>query len=137
MTALVSTEIQVTVGVDTHADLHVAAALDQLGRLLATQSVPSMPAGYRALIACEHGWLAGSPPGTAPLLSLSPKMCADAWPGLWPAIGACDGPQCHQWINVSTRPVHATALEWHLATILLALSVLPLPIGYPAAWNAA
>jgi Universal stress protein family len=41
MTALVSTEVQVTVGVDTHADVHVAAALDQLGRLLATRSVPS------------------------------------------------------------------------------------------------
>ena len=51
MTALVSTEVQVTVGVDTHADVHVAAAVDQLGRLLATQSVPSTPAGYRILVA--------------------------------------------------------------------------------------
>ena len=51
MTALESTEVLVTVGVDTHADVHVAAALDQLGRLLATQSVPSTPAGYRALVA--------------------------------------------------------------------------------------
>ena len=51
MTELVSTEVQVTVGVDTHADVHVAAALDQLGRLLATQSVPSTPAGYRTLAA--------------------------------------------------------------------------------------
>jgi transposase len=51
MTELVSTEVQVTVGVDTHADVHVAAALDQLGRLLATESVPSTPAGYRALVA--------------------------------------------------------------------------------------
>jgi len=51
MTALVSTEVLVTVGVDTHADVHVAAALDQLGRVLATQSVLSTPAGYRALIA--------------------------------------------------------------------------------------
>ena len=51
MTALVSTEVQVTVGVDTHADVHVAAALDQLGRLLATRSVPSTVAGDRALVA--------------------------------------------------------------------------------------
>jgi transposase len=51
MTALVSMEVQVTVVVDTHADVHVAAALNQLGRLLATQSVPSTPAGYRALVA--------------------------------------------------------------------------------------
>jgi transposase len=27
-------DVHVTVGVDTHADVHVAAALDQLGRLL-------------------------------------------------------------------------------------------------------
>jgi len=54
MTALKSTEVQVTVGVDTHADVHVAAALDQLGRLLATQSVPSTPAGYRTLVACRR-----------------------------------------------------------------------------------
>jgi transposase len=51
MTAVVSTEVRVTVGVDTHADVHVAAALDQFGRLLATQLVPSTPAGYRALVA--------------------------------------------------------------------------------------
>ncbi len=51
MTTVASTEVQLTVGVDTHADVHVAAALDQLGRLLATQSVPSTPAGYRALVA--------------------------------------------------------------------------------------
>jgi transposase len=55
MTALDSMEVQVTVGVDTHADVHVAAALDQVGRLLATQSVPSTPAGYRTLIAWASG----------------------------------------------------------------------------------
>ena len=51
MTAVVSMEVRVTVGVDTHADMHVAAALDQLGRLLATRPVPSTPAGYRTLVA--------------------------------------------------------------------------------------
>jgi transposase len=50
MTTLVSTEVQITVGVDTHADVHVAAALDQLGRLLATHSVPTTPTGYGALL---------------------------------------------------------------------------------------
>lgn len=33
----------VTVGVDTHADVHVAAVLDQLGRRLGTLVVPSTP----------------------------------------------------------------------------------------------
>src|ERR1700730_3562364 len=51
MTTVGSTEVQLTVGVDTHADVHVAAALDHLGRLLATQSVPTTPAGYRTLVA--------------------------------------------------------------------------------------
>ncbi len=40
----------VTGGVDTHKDLHVAAALDGVGRLLATQSFPTTTAGYRALL---------------------------------------------------------------------------------------
>jgi len=51
MQALVPTEVQLTVGVDTHADVHVAAALDHLGRLLATHSVPTTPEGYRDLVA--------------------------------------------------------------------------------------
>ena len=51
MQALVSTDVQLTVGVDTHADVHVAAALDHLGRLLATHSVPTTPEGYRGLVA--------------------------------------------------------------------------------------
>ncbi|MER6030742.1 hypothetical protein [Streptomyces sp. NPDC001851] len=38
-----------TLGVDTHADVHVAAALDQLGRRLGTLAVPSAPDGYARL----------------------------------------------------------------------------------------
>jgi len=41
----------VTVGVDTHTDRHVAAALDQIGRLLGTHAVPSTDAGAAALLA--------------------------------------------------------------------------------------
>ena len=44
---------RVTAGVDTHKDFHVAAALDDVGRLLGTESFPATPAGYRAL----HRWL--------------------------------------------------------------------------------
>src|SRR5438128_5556288 len=51
MHAVVWTEVQVTVGVDTHADVHVAATLDHLGRLLGTHSVPTTPDGYRNLVA--------------------------------------------------------------------------------------
>lgn len=37
-------------GVDTHLDLHVAAALDERGGLLATASFPTTPAGYARLL---------------------------------------------------------------------------------------
>ena len=36
-------------GVDTHKDLHVAAAVDQTGRVLRSESFAANPAGYRRL----------------------------------------------------------------------------------------
>ena len=42
-------------GVDTHKDVHVAAAVDQAGRLLGTASFGADPAGYREL----QAWLSG------------------------------------------------------------------------------
>jgi hypothetical protein len=44
-----SSGTSVTLGVDTHADVHVTVALDQLGRRLGTLAVPSTPAGYASL----------------------------------------------------------------------------------------
>jgi transposase len=41
-------------GVDTHADIHVAAVIDQVGRELGHQSFATTPAGYRDL----QCWLA-------------------------------------------------------------------------------
>ena len=56
MTAL---DVVVTGGVDTHQDLHVAAALDQLGRVLATATFPTTIGGYRRLLSWlrQHGQL--------------------------------------------------------------------------------
>jgi transposase len=48
----------VTGGVDTHADTHVAAALDGLGGLLGVQEFPTTSAGYARLLA----WLRGFGP---------------------------------------------------------------------------
>ncbi len=45
----------VTGGVDTHADVHVAAALDPVGGLLGVEEFPATPAGYARLL----GWLGG------------------------------------------------------------------------------
>ncbi len=45
----------ITGGVDTHADVHVAAALDPIGGLLGVQEFPATPGGYARLL----GWLGG------------------------------------------------------------------------------
>lgn len=48
-------EANVTLGVDTHKDNHVAVALDGLGRHLGTLSVPTTTAGYRKLLGYIRG----------------------------------------------------------------------------------
>src|SRR3974390_1881291 len=40
----------VTGGVDTHLDVHVAAALDPIGGVLGVESFPTTPIGYRSLL---------------------------------------------------------------------------------------
>jgi len=40
----------VTGGVDTHGEIHVAAAIDAVGGLLGTKSFEATPAGYRSLL---------------------------------------------------------------------------------------
>ncbi len=45
-------------GVDTHADTHVAAAVDHNGGLLGVASFPAVEAGYQELL----GWLSGFGP---------------------------------------------------------------------------
>jgi transposase len=46
---------RITGGVDTHLDVHVAAALDHIGGLLGVESFPATAAGYRQL----RDWLGG------------------------------------------------------------------------------
>jgi len=53
MTTMVEDTRVITGGVDTHADLHVAAALDSVGGLLGVQEFPATAAGYAELL----GWL--------------------------------------------------------------------------------
>lgn len=61
MTTMTSSSTLVTGGVDTHRDIHVAAALDQIGGRLGTVTFAATPAGYRALLA----WLVGFGPVAA------------------------------------------------------------------------
>jgi hypothetical protein len=46
---------RVTIGVDTHLNVHVAHAKDALGRQLATTSIPTTPDGYRRLLGWGQG----------------------------------------------------------------------------------
>ena len=49
--------LEIILGVDTHLDLHVAALLDGLGRLVATITISATQDGYRELLkwARSHG----------------------------------------------------------------------------------
>lgn len=58
MTTVTPAPGTVTGGVDTHADIHVAAALDHLGGVLGTAEFRTTAAGYRKLLA----WLRGFGP---------------------------------------------------------------------------
>ena len=62
MSRMAKTAGPVTGGVDTHAGAHVAAVIDQVGRVLGTESFPADEQGYARLLA----WLRGHgelPPG--------------------------------------------------------------------------
>jgi transposase len=52
---MTETDVHVIGGVDTHADTHVAAVIDTVGRTLGIESFPSTPSGHRQLL----GWLRG------------------------------------------------------------------------------
>ena len=54
----------ITGGVDTHADVHVAAALDPIGGLLGVEEFPATAAGYAGLL----GWPGGF--GTVALVGI-------------------------------------------------------------------
>jgi hypothetical protein len=49
-------ELTVIGGVDTHKDVHVAAALDHLRRLPGADEIPTRVAGYRSLLVCLVGF---------------------------------------------------------------------------------
>ena len=69
----------ITGGVDTHADMHVAAALDPIGGLLGVQEFPATAAGYAA---CWAGWAGSGPsPWSA---SRARAVTARAWPATSP-----------------------------------------------------
>ena len=73
----------ITGGVDTHADMHVAAALDPVGGLLGVREFPVTAAGYAGLL----GWLGGF--GTVCLVGIEGT---GSYGAAWPAT--CQPPAC-------------------------------------------
>jgi transposase len=51
-----TTRVEVTLGVDTHLDFHVAVALDHLGRRLGESSAPTTAKGYERLLIWAKGF---------------------------------------------------------------------------------
>jgi len=85
--ALTIVDTPITGGVDTHADVHVAAALDPVGGLLGVAEFPVTPAGYARLLSWLGGFgavcLAGiegtGSYGAAAMRSLPPGSRCASW----------------------------------------------------------
>jgi hypothetical protein len=73
---------QITGGVDTHLDVHVVAALDELGALVGVESFPTTPVGYRAVL----GWLRSH----GEVVVVGVEGAAATAPA-WPAISSAKG----------------------------------------------
>jgi hypothetical protein len=73
---------QVTGGVDTHAEVHVTAVVDLVGRVLGTEAFPATAGGYVALLA----WLR-SFGRLVQVGSRAPAATVPGWPATWPVNG--------------------------------------------------
>jgi transposase len=71
--------LPVTGGVDTHADVHVAAVVDQIGRVLGAEAFPASLEGYRAALA----WMR-SRGELAKVGWRGPAAMTPGWPATWP-----------------------------------------------------
>jgi transposase len=56
LTTIAEPPVRVTVGIDTHGEVHVAALLDERGRLLGTESFTSTASGHRRLERWAQGF---------------------------------------------------------------------------------
>ena len=74
----------VTVGVDTHTDVHVAAVLDQAGRLLATASFPATTRGYALLAIWAESFGAVDKVGMEGTGSFGAGLCGSCPTTGWP-----------------------------------------------------
>ena len=96
MTVTIVETCAITGGVDTHADAHVAAALDPIGGLLGVQEFPATAAGYARLL----DWLGGF--GTVCLAGISRGRAATA--PAWPATSLRPVPGWWRWTAPAGAP---------------------------------
>ncbi len=66
----------VTGGVDTHLDVHVAAALDPFGAVLGTKSFAASPAGYSGLLSWLESFGSVGRIGIEGTARMAPGSCA-------------------------------------------------------------
>ena len=73
---IVETTCPVTGGVDTHADVHVAAVVDHLGGVLGIEAFETTEAGYQQLV----GWLRSHGDGRVWSVWRAPAPMVPGWP---------------------------------------------------------
>ncbi|MDP9402626.1 MAG: IS110 family transposase [Actinomycetota bacterium] len=112
--------LEVTAGVDTHADNHVAAVIDPLGRHLGDRSFPATPAGYRDLAA----WMATH--GTVVLVGVEGTGTYGA--GLTRALSATGSP----WSRSTGRIARPAAIRASLTPSMPTPQLGRRPVAGPA-----
>jgi hypothetical protein len=70
-----TTVSEVILGIDTHKDVHVAVALNQLGRRLGELTVPTTTKGYEKLLRWAEGFAA---PCATPVWKVRAAMGPDS-----------------------------------------------------------
>jgi len=118
----------VTGGVDTHADAHVAAALDPIGGLLGVEEFPATAPGYARLVAWLRGFgtvgLAGIEGTGSYGAGLARHICAAGGPGggggpVGPAGPAAGGQDPVRWMRSAPRGRPCRAAPWeHLGDVM-------------------
>jgi hypothetical protein len=115
MESMPAPESAVTVGVDTHLDPHVAAVIDQAGRLCGTQAFPASTRGYVALVTWAEGVGAVERIG---IEGTGTYLCSAADRGSWYTSGL--KLQVRGCATVATRSeclVRESGWEWSLNSV--------------------
>ena len=90
-----TSERRVLGGVDTHKDVHVAAVIDDVGRILGTAEFPATGQGYRRLLAWVNGW--------GELVAVGVEGCGSWGAGLARYLASSSGPDGESMVMEAAR----------------------------------